>query len=484
MIDPLGKSWARATILFSFIVLVGTFPACEMENLATLVLPTQEKYDLAAELKLLDETFRIDIEIIRVTFDFFPDQLLVQGFASLTFKMRPGQSRALIHFDPGLRDNAIDSIALDGEALSFSDSNDVQIREFEGTIQKAIEFERDLAQEAVHLLEISYHLDIQGAYPRFLSEVEDGMGRGNEELFPTINTPRELARHQFIFRIHGGKRYEMIGSGILENSAAGDVQTWTLDTLRPISSYTVLFALMPKDDVDVGERVISGIPVKMMAYKGMTSISDALDQMEAWLPQLVADFGPFPSPRIGVFLVRSGGMEYYGGTICTPGWALEHEIFHNYFGCSCIARTFRDSWWDEGMAHWYVDYNKGTNLTPIAEEFYSNVVSGRSPIALGWDERAYEVGAKILQYIGQRIGGAQAVTGFLRHLYETRFFSPFNAMEMADDLQEYSGLDLHSKFLRWLYSHENGPTIPAFSLKTLDLNAPGEILRKYMAGVR
>jgi hypothetical protein len=478
-----AKISARAAAIFSVTVLFLMFPGCEAEKAATTANPSQENYDLAAELKLLNETFRIDIDTIQVIYDFYPDQLLVRGAASVSFKMRSGQTRPLIHFDPGWRDGAIDSIILDGEMLSYSNSNDVRVREFSGTIQKAIEFQRDLAPNNLHRLDISFHLNIEGNYPRFVSEVEDGMGRGNEELFPTINTPHELARHQLTFRIHGGKLYEMVGSGIVDSSTAGDVQTWTLDTLRPISSYTVLFALMPKADVDVGERVINGTPVKIMTYKGTASIADAFTQLESWLPQLAADFGPYPSPRIGVFLVRSGGMEYYGGTICAPS-ALKHEIFHNYFGCSLIARTFRDSWWDEGMASWYVDYSKGTNVSPVAEDFYSNVVSGRSPIALGWDERSYEVGRKILQYIGQRIGGATAVTGYLRHLYETRLFSPFNAMEMADDLKAYSGLDLHSQFLRWLYSHENGPAVPTASSQTVNLSPPTEILQKYQTGER
>lgn len=479
----IGKTWVRAAAPFLVIALLLIFPACEVEKDSRQANPSQESYDLAAELKLLDDTFRIDIQTIQVVYDFYPGQLLVRGEATVAFKMRPGQTRPLIHFDPGVRENAVDSIILDGEALSYSNSNDVRVREFSGTIQKAVEFQRDMAPDNFHLLEISFHLHIEGNYPRFLSEVEDGMGRGNEELFPTINTPHELARHQLTFRIHGGKPYEMVGSGVIDSFTAGDVQTWTMDTVRPISSYTVLFALMPKDDVDVGERVISGIPTKIMTYRGTASIADAFSQMEGWLPQLAADFGPFPSPCFGVFLVKSGGMEYYGGTICSPS-ALKHEIFHSYFGCSVIARTFRDSWWDEGMASWYADYNKGTNVTPITEDFYSNVVSGRSPIALGWDERSYEVGRKILRYIGERIGGTPSVTGFLRHLYETRLFSPFNAMEMADDLNAYSGLDLHSQFRRWLYSHENGPAIPAVSLNTVDLTPPGEILQKYQNGTR
>jgi hypothetical protein len=479
----IGRSLRRAAFASLVAALAFVLPTCEAKKTESPATPTQENYDLAAELKLLDGTFRIDIQTIQVVYDFYPDQLLVQGAANLSFQMRPGQTRPLVHFDPGVYDNAVDTIALDGEPLSFSNANDVRVREFSGTTQKAIEFQRDLAPSVLHVLEMNFHLSIVGNYPRFLSEVEDGMGRGNEQRFPTINTPHELARHQLTFRIHGGKRYEMVGSGVLNSAVDGDVQTWTLDTLRPISSYTVLFVLMPKDDVDVEERVVSGVPVKIMTYKGTASTSDAFNQMAGWLPQHIADFGPFPAPGIGVFLVRSGGMEYYGGTVCAVS-ALKHEIFHNYFGCSVIARTYRDSWWDEGMASWYVDYNEGTNVTPIADDFYSNLVSGRTPIAVGWDERAYEVGRKILQYVSTRIGGAQAVTRFLRHLYETRLFSPFNAIELADDLRAYSGLDLRSLFLRWLYSTENGPAVPQSSTEKVDLTPPLEILQKYQAGVR
>jgi hypothetical protein len=462
--------------------LVFCFPACEAKKAASPTNPTQENYDLAAELKLLDETFRIDIQTIQVTYDFYPDELRVDGAATVFFNMRSGQTRPLVHFDPGVYDNAIDTIALDGEPLSFSNSNDVRVREFAGTTQKAIEFQRDLAPAALHTLEMGFHLGIVG-YPRFLSEVEDGMGRGNEQKFPTINTPAELARHQLTFRVHGGKPYEMVGSGLIASSTAGDVQTWTLDTVRPISSYTVLFVLMPEADVDVQERVIGGVPVKIMTFKGTASLGDAFNILSAWLSQLAADFGPFPAPGIGVFLVRSGGMEYYGGTICELS-ALEHEIYHNYFACSVIGRTYRDTWWDEGFASWYVDYDKGANVTAITDDFYSNVVSGRTPIAVGWDERAYEVGRKILQYVATHTGGAQTVIGFMKHLYTTRLFSPFNAMEMTDYLQAYCGLDLHSQMLRWVYSNENGPATPQSSTQKVDLTIPLEIQLKYAAGAR
>lgn len=52
------------------------------------------------------------------------------------------------------------------------------------------------------------------------------------------------------------------------------------------------------------------------------------------------------------FDIGSWGMEYFGGTISGLG-PLLHEVFHMYFGCSLVANTYRDSWWDEAINMWY-----------------------------------------------------------------------------------------------------------------------------------
>ena len=59
-------------------------------------------------------------------------------------------------------------------------------------------------------------------------------------------------------------------------------------------------------------------------------------------------------PRgLSVVLTQGGGgMEYYGATI-TSLRALRHEVFHMYYGCSTVATTYRDSWWDEAINMWY-----------------------------------------------------------------------------------------------------------------------------------
>ena len=159
------------------------------------MIPTQEKYDLQAEIQLLAETLRINIRTIDVIYDFYPDQMRVNGKSRIAFKMRPGQNYALIHFDPALRSAAIDAISLDRESLSFANSQDVKIKEFSGSTQKAIEFQRPLAQNQEHVLQMDFHLLLPGTHPRFNAKVDDLIGAGNEEVFPTINSPEEMARH-------------------------------------------------------------------------------------------------------------------------------------------------------------------------------------------------------------------------------------------------------------------------------------------------
>ena len=118
-------------------------------------------------------------------------------------------------------------------------------------------------------------------------------------------------------------------------------------------------------------------------------------------------------PRgLSVFLTGGGGgMEYFGGTISSPA-ALSHEVFHMYFACSAVARTYRDSWFDEAITSWY-DQTYPDYLVPIADGYRSNMVSGRSPVAVGFDVRAYYQGTQIIETMARLLGGRSAMAAFL-----------------------------------------------------------------------
>ena len=442
----------------------------------------QEQID---EKELLDETFRIDIKTISVNFDYNTNEGNIDCYAVVTFQMREGRNRPLIHFDPAIRSpELIDAIRLNGETLDLSNPADIQILTFDGSTQEALEFQRELGPGIEHTLEMEYRLIVgMGVYQRFSVDVNDIVGRGNEEIFPTLNTPHELARHILTFNIYGFTLYRCIGSGVVEPVDSQEaIQSWRLDTEREVASYTVMFVLMPWDDVEYRERVINGVDVRIMAFVEGPAIDEAFSALEQELPELEANFGPFPMPRLSIFLVSiGGGMEYYGGTITTLT-ALEHEVFHMYFGCSTVARTYRDTWFDEAVNQWY-EYSRDPAYLPISSDYTSNIVSGRTPIAVGFDRRAYDEGARIIQATAQELGGRSEMIGFLQYLHLNYSFAPFNTIDFLDYLEDYSGIHMHDRFMDWLYSggQSNSTSQSAADAykKEVDMTPPLEILRKY-----
>ena len=143
-------------------------------------------------------------------------------------------------------------------------------------------------------------------------------------------------------------------------------------------------------------------------------------------------------------------MEYYGATT-TSLRALRHEVFHMYYGCSTVARTYRDSWWDEAIDMWY-------ELS--ADPAYA---ADRRRLPLRHRERALRGGgglrpARLRRGIADRAGGgrrrwgaATAWSGFLRDLHARRSFDPFTTWDLADEIQAWSGLDVRERFRLWLY---------------------------------
>ncbi len=434
------------------------------------------------EQQLLDDTFRIDITAIDVTLTYHPREAAVDGRAQVHFRMRTGQKRPRIHFDPACRGDVISGWQLDGKVWDDPRSA-FQVVEVTGTTQKALEFVDEVDAQVDHDLIVTYRLALPGGYPRFTTQVHDLKGSGNEELFPTLNTPHELARHRITLRVDGTVPYCCLGSGLVEKANHASLQEWTLDSEREVASYTMMFVLLPEADTLLREGVIAGIPVRIAAFAGGAVIDGAWTELESWLPQLVEEIGPFPMPRgLSVFLVsEGGGMEYFGGTISTPA-ALSHEVFHMYFACSTVARTYRDSWWDEAITSWY-DQTYPDYLVPIDEEFRSSMVSGRSPIAVGFDQRAYYQGTQIIETMAQNLGGRSAMAAFLSRVYRQHAFSPFTTMDLAEYYRLYSGIDLRREFQAWLFSGEAaaGAAFPVLSgfESPPDLTPPDEILNRY-----
>ena len=442
-----------------------------------------------SERDTMDDAFRLDIYEIEVEYDLYPEDRTIQGDAIVRFRMRDGQSVPLIHFDPAILWATPTLVQLDNETLDFEDSQDVQLVAFTGTTQRAYEFQRELSADVEHVLRMRFPLNFSGVIPSFYTNVNDIQGNGNEERFPTINAPEELALHRITFKVHGDISYRCFGSGSVHRTGQPDYQEWVLNTGREVASYTVMFMVMPEIDTVHEERAVDGVHVRVMAYAGGTPLERVFDDLELWLPELRQNLGPFPMPGgISIFLTETGGgMEYYGGTI-TSLRALDHEVFHMYFGCSTVALTYRDSWWDEAINMWY-ELSVGGGFAPISPDYSSSMVSGRTPISNGFDVRAYDEGAHIIEAVAVEMGGRGEMIDFLADLHERRSFDPFNTFELVDEIENYSGVDMEQRFINWLYAgnrtyYKSGksagpPSADGFWLHKVDMTPPEEIRRRY-----
>ena len=185
---------------------------------------------------------------------------------------------------------------------------------------------------------------------------------------------------------------------------------------------------------------------------------------------------------LGVFLTRSGGgMEYFGGTITSLS-ALEHEVFHMYFGCSVVAKTYRDSWWDEAINQWY-EYSGLGLATPVASSYSSNIVSGRTPVSVGFDTRAYTDGMKIIESIASEMGGRESFIAFLKYVYTEYTFSPFNTFELVQYIRDYSGIDFEEQIITWLYkgvrTYYSAQGSNVTDYHKVDMTPPEWVIKKY-----
>ena len=276
--------------------------------------------------------------------------------------------------------------------------------------------QRDLAPGVSHRLEASYPLALADVDGRFFADVNDIEGRGNEAVFPTLNAPHELARHVLVFRVHAAEPYLAVGSGLLAGRAAGDIQEWMLDTEREVASYTVMFHLAPGRPTPSPSGAFAGWTFSCPRAGRRRHCRGGLHDPDLWLAELQGALGPFPTPRgLAVVLTQAGGgMEYYGATT-TSLRALRHEVFHMYFACSTVARTYRDSWWDEAIDMWY-ELSADPAYAPIEPGYRSDIVSGRSAVAVGFDRRAYDQGSRIMQAVATGMGGRERMVRFLRDL--------------------------------------------------------------------
>ena len=147
----------------------------------------------------------------------------------------------------------------------------------------------------------------------------------------------------------------LLANGALEEHGQG--LRWSLEYPRHYTSLSPLLVLAPADEVEVRRAQASagggqpGLTVAALVGSG-TDLDAVMADTSAWLAYFSARYGHFPGTEyLAVLWGEARGMEYDGATT-TSAPALEHEVFHSWFGRGVKPACASDGWIDEAMASW------------------------------------------------------------------------------------------------------------------------------------
>ncbi|MBK24926.1 MAG: hypothetical protein CME70_13080 [Halobacteriovorax sp.] len=236
---------------------------------------------------------------------------------------------------------------------------------------------------------------------------------------------------------------------------------------------SIFFHLMPVgsfNEESFTYKSIDGREIPVTIYSA-GSLSRYLSQTKKILPELEADYGPFPHNSVTIYGAGSGGMEYCGATITSLS-ALGHELIHSYFARGIMPARGNAGWVDEAIASWrdsgYRQYSTRSLST--------SRMAGHSVYRRTTDRNAYSKGARFMGFLDSKFSDAGGLRPFLKKFKEDRLFKPFLTKEFQTDLEKHFGEDLTQEFSKYIYGsgkilsreeHGHNPFHPKLTEKEL-----------------
>ncbi len=408
----------------------------------------------------------IDIDLLAASVRFDPVSQVAEVSARLELRL-PGPAGCPV-FD--LR-QPIDEAALDGtllppDALGYCDmgaGEDARMRVVDVACSGG----------SAHQLELRYRLgtpEAPGALPigwspggvswdLLMSDLEPG--RYLEMWFPA-NLCHDTLRIELDVEVVGTDRpHVLLANGAVDENRPG--AQWSVRYPRRYTSLSPLLALVPADEVEVRhcrtEAAGKQLGVKVAALAGTAGDLDAVTaDTSAWLSYFAARYGRFNgSDFLAVLWGAPRGMEYDGATTtCAP--ALEHEVFHSWFGRGVKPACASDGWIDEAMASWATASRRAATGRFQAEELgldeEPSLLYPPHPWSRHTPREAYGAGSRLLSGLAYMAGGAAQLRSALAAWFKAYGGGAASTQDLARHLESWCGRDLGPWWDRYVYGED------------------------------
>jgi len=329
------------------------------------------------------------------------------------------------------------------------------------------------AADSAHRLDLRYRLgtpDATGARPigwsvsgdavtwdLWMSDLEPGRYL---EMWLPAGLCHDMVAIELSVEVTGTSRpHLLICNGAVVERTPGFA--WAVRYPSRFTSLSPMLTLVPADEADVVRGVADAagkhLAVTVARLPGADADAHAAcADIASWLAYFAARYGPWAhgGTYTAVLWGAPRGMEYDGATTAS-GTALEHEIFHSWFGRGVKPAGARDGWMDEAMATWATASRHAGGSRFGVEELglddEPRLLCPPHPWCRSTPREAYEAGNRLLAGVAHMAGGAGQLRSALADWHRRYSGGAASTQDLAAHLSTWCARDLGPWWQRYVH---------------------------------
>jgi hypothetical protein len=254
--------------------------------------------------------------------------------------------------------------------------------------------------------------------------------------------------------------HQVVTNGVETMLGAG---RWLVEYPASFTALSPMLVLAPADDLEIRRRTV-GLAGRRRHLVMLTARPRDVDadlasceaDIAAWLAANAVRYGPWVhGDRFTSVVWGAGrGMEYDGATTASPA-ALEHEVFHSWFGRGVKPARASDGWIDEAWTSW------ATSSRRSEEGRFAEVELGldEAPLVLcpphPWSRHtpveSYREGARFFGGLAHLLGGAGQLRSAMAGWYQANAGQLVTTGGLEAHLTGWSHVDVGPWFARYVH---------------------------------
>ncbi len=410
-----------------------------------------------------------------------PDVERIDAALRFDLDTREAVAKATVHFTAGGQDGhpaldlrqPVEWLRLDGTSLDPSALPSRDLGAEPGAEMRVLDV--SLEAGSPHRLEIGYRLEKPTAagaedigwqdegvrFDLWMSDLRPGR-------YLEMWVPAPLVHDRFALSL----AVELLGKGrphtLIANTGGVDAarggKKWSLRYPAHFTSLSPMLILAPSDQIEVRRSAVV-IPDRERSLGVVCARSTDIDvdleacaaDLRAWLVYLSSRYGPWTHGDTfwALLWAPERGMEYDGATTSSVK-ALEHEVFHSWFGRGVKPARAADGWIDEAWTTWATSTRSSDRLgrfetvelgldEPPVELYPPSAWSRHTPLA------AYTEGARLFAGLAALLGGPERLRAAMADWYRVNLGGFVTTNGLAAHLAAWSGIDIGPWWARYVH---------------------------------